>query len=411
MNNVLLIGSKAFTASVIAQVRGLPALSVTTATTASQASEVMVNALPDVVITEARCLIEGSVSKTFPETRSSVYFVVIERAQSLIKEVESLAIGHSALTPYAASPQSGRDPTLAPCIRDSFSVSVHSLEQLPALYVEALSEHYIEKKVMALEAGADAYLWLLPDTAQIAVTEIETSEIDTSKIKVSETNASEIPGTDRGSSNQELISFRPSQRRLLQAYVHLGLNRAQRYRDLSRINDWLSAVALVDALTQLSNRRAFDLELPRQIKVARTKGTPLCLMVLDIDRFKAINDRHGHLIGDDVLRLLAKRLLANMRFYDTPFRYGGEEFVVTLSSTALFEATAIADRLRQSIAKEPFYLSHPLIDTTPWLAVTVSIGITQLAAEDDEQGHSLLHRADKNLLKAKTLGRNRIVST
>jgi len=133
------------------------------------------------------------------------------------------------------------------------------------------------------------------------------------------------------------------------------------------------------------------------------------LMVVDIDYFKSVNDRYGHLVGDDVLKNLAKRLLANMRFYDTPFRYGGEEFVITLNKTDLVEATTIAERLRESMDQKPFELTHLLGEST-LLPVTVSIGLTELHADDDEQGRSLLHRADQNLLLAKGAGRNRVVS-
>jgi two-component system cell cycle response regulator len=194
--------------------------------------------------------------------------------------------------------------------------------------------------------------------------------------------------------------------RLLQAQVKLGLQRSQIYRDLARTNDWLSAIALVDALTQLNNRHAFDLDLPRQIKNARAKGLALCLIVLDIDYFKSINDTYGHLVGDAVLQLLSERLRNNMRFYDTPFRYGGEEFVVILSDTDLDEAAVIGNRLCKTIAARPFELEASLS-----LQISVSIGIAGLTPTDDERGRSLLHRADQNLLRAKAEGRNRVVIT
>ena len=98
-----------------------------------------------------------------------------------------------------------------------------------------------------------------------------------------------------------------------------------------------------------------------------------------------------------------------MRFYDTPFRYGGEEFIVTLSNTELTEARVIAERLSESIASQPFELAHLLGEPSP-ISLTVSVGLTDLQADDDEQGQSFLHRADQLLLKAKGAGRNRVVS-
>lgn len=107
-----------------------------------------------------------------------------------------------------------------------------------------------------------------------------------------------------------------------------------------------------------------------------------------------------------------------MRFYDMPFRYGGEEFVITLSNTDLIEAQGIADRLRESIACQPFQLTQsidpaggePSETKNNQINITVSIGLTELHREDDGKGLSFLHRADQNLLQAKAIGRNRVVS-
>ena len=370
MNSVLLVGSDRFCTSIIAQVRSLDALKVVSAPTVALAIETMELSLPDIAIVQAVCLSHGSVYKTFGEAYSSPYYVLIAEPGQLIEET---------------SDRKRYSPQMLISKRVAYSV-------------DHLSELYVEEKASALESGADAYLWRLsesPDALQAKP--IESVE------------ASSQAEAHEGSLSAGLLSFRKSQQRLIQAHIHIGLNRAQRYRNLSRINDWLSAVALVDALTQLSNRRAFDMELPRQVRVATAKAKPLSLMVIDIDYFKSVNDCHGHLVGDDVLKQLAKRLLNNMRFYDAPFRYGGEEFVVTLSNTGVEEAEMIAERLRQSIEKTPFELEM-LADEMEALNITVSIGLTQLDKSDDETGASLLHRADQNLLKAKAQGRNQVVS-
>ena len=194
-----------------------------------------------------------------------------------------------------------------------------------------------------------------------------------------------------------------AQNRLLEAQVRAGLHRVQSYRELARTNDLLSAIALADPLTQINNRRAFDWELPRQIKAARTKELDLSLMLVDIDYFKAVNDTYGHLVGDQALQMLAERLQYNMRFYDTLFRYGGEEFVILLSNTKPEEALIIGQRFCRLISDQPFPIKS--ID----LSLTVSIGVSGLLPTDDRQGTNLLHRADQNLLKAKAEGRNRVV--
>jgi two-component system cell cycle response regulator len=128
--------------------------------------------------------------------------------------------------------------------------------------------------------------------------------------------------------------------------------------------------------------------------------------MLDVDFFKRINDTYGHLVGDAVLQLLSARLRHNLRFYDTPFRYGGEEFVILLSDTGHQEAAQIANRICQLINEQPFSIDESLD-----LNITISAGVATLQNRDDAKGHSLLQRADQRLLKAKALGRNRVVGS
>ncbi|MFB2918699.1 MULTISPECIES: diguanylate cyclase [Aerosakkonema] len=226
-------------------------------------------------------------------------------------------------------------------------------------------------RAAALEGGADAYLWLL---------------------------------TNRGNGDISWEAGLTMQNHLLQAQVQAGIRRVQIDRNLMRTNDVLSAIALADPLTELSNRRALDWELPRQIQNARAREMPLSLLMLDVDYFKSINDSYGHLVGDRVLQLLSARLRHNLRFQDTPFRYGGEEFVILLSNTNPKEAQTVALRLNRSIANQRFGIDNNLA-----LSVTVSIGIASLQPDDDTNGVSLLNRADRSLLRAKTNGRNQVI--
>ncbi|MBE7385947.1 MAG: diguanylate cyclase [Leptolyngbya sp. SIO1E4] len=220
----------------------------------------------------------------------------------------------------------------------------------------------------ALEIGADTYLWV-PDIL-----------------------------AERPQLSADYLS------RLIQAHMRTAMRRIQAYKELSQTNDLLSAIALVDTLTQLGNRRAFDWELPRQIEVSREQQHPLSLLVLDIDYFKRVNDEHGHLVGDQVLRMFSERLRHHMRFYETPFRYGGEEFVVLLPNTSPPEAEKTGERLRQLINDTPFVIDADLL-----LSLTVSIGVATLAPSDDIKGIELIARADSNLLRAKSTGRNRVI--
>ncbi|MGD1900593.1 MAG: diguanylate cyclase [Phormidesmis sp.] len=381
MNSVLLIGNSTFTNGLRSQVRGLDSLTVTASTSALEAFSLTENLAYDVIVVHASALRENSVVKTFGQDQAA-YIVVIET-----------------------------DPIEAGLIEtDPTDTSLYS--KLTALH--------LEQTALALEAGADAYLWLPPSPVE---SELPSSVLGASSLEMRPEPSPEVAQTAAQKGGPAVLqsaqktrastglTFQPDQCRLIQAHIQIGLSRAQRYRDLSRINDWLSAVALVDALTQINNRRAFDLELPNQVKMAKSKAAPLSIMILDIDYFKSVNDRFGHLVGDDILRQLAKRLLTNMRFYDTPFRFGGEEFVITLSNTDMREGKAIANRLRESIAKKPFPLTYANSDQVTSLNITVSVGLTELMNTDDEQGRSLLDRADQNLLKAKGKGRNQVVAT
>ncbi len=222
----------------------------------------------------------------------------------------------------------------------------------------------------ALEAGVDAVIWM-----------------------------SSYPLTE-----QKRTQVASRQNRLLQSHIRAGLRRVYTYRELMRTNNLLSAIALSDPLTELNNRRAFEWELPRQIHNARSREMPISVLMLDIDYFKVINDTYGHLVGDRALKLVSSRLRHNLRFYDTPFRYGGEEFIVILSETGLQEAYTIAHRLCHLIAGQPF-----TIDDALDLTITISAGTATLRLGDEDNGTSLIHRADQNLLKAKSQGRNRVV--
>ncbi len=235
----------------------------------------------------------------------------------------------------------------------------------------------------------------------------------TSKTKVtshltSQTQALEM-GVDaylnvEGDFEQEPYSLNKIYRPLLQAQLKIGLQSANRYRDLVQTNDLLSTIALVDPLTELNNRRALDWDLPRHITTARQDDRPFSLLIFDLDFFKRINDTYGHLVGDVSLKLLAARLRHNLRAKDTLFRYGGEEFVVLLSDTSNEEAGDIARRLCSIISNQSFTINDDLE-----LSLTVSVGVSELKDSDDAEGLALIERADKCLREAKQTGRNRVV--
>ena len=158
------------------------------------------------------------------------------------------------------------------------------------------------------------------------------------------------------------------------------------------------AEAHADVLTGLANRRAFDMELSRRLAQRQRQGTPLCLLIIDIDNFKSFNDEFGHLAGDAILKELANVLEATARHMDFVARLGGDEFAVLLPGSNLEEASHGAERLRSAISDSPLRCeSHEH-------TLTVSIGLAEAQLDDDPA--SLLKRSDSALYAAKEAGRN-----
>ncbi|MBA1148252.1 diguanylate cyclase [Ectothiorhodospiraceae bacterium WFHF3C12] len=160
-------------------------------------------------------------------------------------------------------------------------------------------------------------------------------------------------------------------------------------------------LAQVDELTQAWNRRAILAHAEDARVDAEACGAPLCVAMLDLDHFKAINDRWGHLSGDRVLSGVAGRLMAHLRHTDRLGRYGGEEFVLLLPGTSLGEATAVVERLRRAVAAGDWE------EGVPAVTLTLSAGLAELAAAESVE--SLLQRADNALYEAKRRGRDRLV--
>lgn len=170
---------------------------------------------------------------------------------------------------------------------------------------------------------------------------------------------------------------------------------------LDRLHENLTRLSYTDGLTGLANRRRFMEVLESELVRQSRSANELCLLLIDADHFKDINDHHGHHAGDAVLREVAAILMASVRApADLPARLGGEEFAVVLPDTRVDEARRVAERLREQVA------THVFDDRDARLRVTISIGL--VAARGLNLG-TLLQRADEALYRAKQTGRNRVV--
>lgn len=162
-------------------------------------------------------------------------------------------------------------------------------------------------------------------------------------------------------------------------------------------------MTILDGLTQLYNRRYFDEFLDREVVRSQRHDRPLSLLMLDIDRFKSINDQFGHLCGDFVLRGLADAVRQLVRKEDVFARYGGEEFGIVLVETERDGAISVAERIRQIVADHQFDF-----DSTP-IRLTVSIGVASTRGDQCMTPQNLVRLADGHLYQAKQSGRNRVV--
>jgi len=172
---------------------------------------------------------------------------------------------------------------------------------------------------------------------------------------------------------------------------------------LQELTETLREMSNRDGLTQLFNRRYIEQTLDTEFQRARRFRHPLSVILSDIDFFKKVNDTYGHLAGDEVLRVVSKRLRDGLRAIDALGRYGGEEFMLVLPETGLDGAKILAERLRQAVEAEPVDAEGQRLN------ISISLGVTELR-DDTEDYQQLIAEADSGLYQSKENGRNRVTA-
>jgi diguanylate cyclase (GGDEF)-like protein len=187
------------------------------------------------------------------------------------------------------------------------------------------------------------------------------------------------------------------------SYDRFADNQSVFFDTLQRLRDTMrDSLMSFDGLTGARNRQSFMHVLEAESARVRRKGEACCLALIDLDFFKKINDEHGHLVGDMVLRDVAQVIREHLRTYDSICRFGGEEFLVCLPATDLEEARTIMERLRAVVAEQDFRPQGAEAKVN----VSVSIGLAVMNAQGDIEG--AFRSADQALYRAKSEGRNRV---
>ena len=191
--------------------------------------------------------------------------------------------------------------------------------------------------------------------------------------------------------------FGPADREVMMTVgtsLALSLTNAKAHRTLEQM-------AMKDGLTDLFNRRAFDQLLSQELKAAQRYRSPICLLLGDVDHFKAVNDRFGHPVGDALLKQLAALLTESVREVDMVARYGGEEFAIILPRTDVASGAVLANRIRERIERHVFMGEVPI-------RLTLSLGLAGYAPDSMCTAEELVTAVDRALYQAKAQGRNRV---
>jgi len=262
--------------------------------------------------------------------------------------------------------------------------------------LEIVEEHHIDLILLDI---------LMPDINGYDVCKVLKAQENTKNIPVifitantdeeSVENAYEAGGID--------YVTKPFKASELLARIKTQLSMQTLIKELEESHKELELLASQDPMTELYNRRYYAEISHKIIELSRRNKKPLSLLMLDIDKFKNINDTYGHHIGDEVIIALAKTLKKYSRKCDVVCRFGGEEFLILLPETSADGAFHIAEKIRESVASMSVALEQ-----NQSVSFTVSAGVSEFRAEEEETLEHTLQRADAGLYEAKESGRNRV---
>ncbi len=272
------------------------------------------------------------------------------------------------------------------------------LRSIPVVLMTSLAS--LKDIAGALKVGADYYFPKDADDSYI-VSKLKKLFGVSSRVE-GETSPFTVTAVDEefaiSATKERLFEFLFSTCELAQ---HQNLKLCRQQRELQRRQKSLAELALTDELTGLKNRRAFFKAADREFKRFHRYHSPFAVMMMDIDRFKTVNDSHGHAVGDRVVRLVGDLIGKMLRNVDVLARIGGDEFVIILVEVEAGTAREVANRIRNIIARTKRE-DLPVLD-----CLTISIGMS-IALDSDTSFDSILKRADDALYEAKQAGRNQV---
>lgn len=215
-----------------------------------------------------------------------------------------------------------------------------------------------------------------------------------------------VDGLDAGADDYLIKPFNPKE---LSSRLHIGARILDLEQRLKGAYERMYELAMHDELTGLWNRRAFYTHAQSELERSERMVHALSILLLDIDHFKLVNDRFGHLVGDRALIMVADTIVKNLRSYDRAGRWGGEEFIILLPETSLNEAVEIAERLRIQVmnARLPVHVEDQ-DNFDDELRIEISLGVATLNLGSSVSLDQLFNAADEMLYLAKKQGRNRV---